>query len=85
MKCLIPLAMFIGQQVMMMLSMSMDLHLDTLYTAVPDIVIEPLIQLHTRLDPAKLDYVNSCDESFEGKDIKWTPVAVLLHEFRFKP
>ena len=66
-NCLIPLVTFIGGQTMMMPSTSKDLHLDTLHTAVPETVIEPLIQLHTCLDPAKLDCVNSCNEWLEGK------------------
>jgi hypothetical protein len=83
-KLLIPLIIFVGHRTMMFSTTSMDLNQDTLYPTAPEVVIEPLLQPLRTLDAAKLDYVNACDEWVEGKDIRWTPVAVHAHEYRVK-
>ena len=60
-------------------SSDMDLNSKNLYTDTEDIPIEEMIPAIN--DPSKLDYVLECDEWIEGKDLRWTPVAIHDHRY----
>jgi hypothetical protein len=84
-KCLIPLVLFVGQRTMMFTMAPIKLSSEKLYVSMEDIILEPLIQPRQEMDPAHLDYVNACNEWLEGKDIRWTPVAMHNHHHSVSP